>query len=137
MLLICKYHFFFLILHWALKLDLHRHGLSKSAALQAIVKAQRDKWPTLVHGKFTSKTTMATMCAALLNQELGFTIHISEPVQSDHPEGQDEGQVPGSPDENPSQTVATESVDQPVEGVVTGSEEAVIDSNEQGVFMVP
>jgi hypothetical protein len=57
-----------------LKQHLHRQGLSKRA-LQGIVNAQKEKWPASAHGKFTSKTNMTTMCAALLNPEFGFTIH--------------------------------------------------------------
>ncbi|KAH9022363.1 hypothetical protein EDB83DRAFT_2320310 [Lactarius deliciosus] len=57
------------------------------------------------------------MCAALLDQELGFTVRVRalEPV----PESQDEGRVQGSSDENPST----------VEGVATTSEGATIESN--------
>jgi hypothetical protein len=96
-------------------------------SLQGFVNAQKDKWPTSVYGKFTQKTNMATMRVVLLDRELGFTFRISDSVQSNLPEGQDEGQVKGSPDEN--QTMATASVDQPVDGVV-------IDSNKPGVFVL-
>ena len=75
---------------------------------------------------------MATTRAALLNQELGFTIHTLEPVRSNLPEEHDEGQVQGSPkapNENPSQTMAVASTDQTVKG-------AAIDSNKPGVFML-
>ncbi|KAI9430465.1 hypothetical protein H4582DRAFT_2210420 [Lactarius indigo] len=89
------------------------HGLSKTA-LQHIVKSQIEKWPTLTLGKLTSKTNMATICVALLDQELGFTIRAS----ALEPESQDEGQVQGS-SENPST----------VEGVATASKVATIDSN--------
>ncbi|KAH9180838.1 hypothetical protein EDB89DRAFT_2122493 [Lactarius sanguifluus] len=64
------------------------HGLSKPA-LQHIVKSQKDKWPASVHGNFTQKT----MRAVLLGRELGFTIRVSEPMQSNLLEGQDEGQI--------------------------------------------
>lgn len=112
------------------KLDLHRHGLSKPA-LQGIVNTQKDKWPTLTLGRFTQKTTKATIRAALLDRELGFTIHTSksEPVQSHPPEGHDEGQVQGSPNDNSSQTLAAASTDQTVQG-------AAIDLNEPGTFML-
>jgi hypothetical protein len=75
---------------------------------------------------------MATMRAALLDRELGFTIHVSESEQSNLPEGQDEEEVRGSPNEN--QTMATVSADRPVEGVAI--EGAAIDSNEPGVFVL-
>jgi hypothetical protein len=58
---------------------------------------------------------MATMCAALLNQELGFTICILEPVQSNPSEGNDKGQAQGSPNETLSQ-MTVESTDQTVKG---------------------
>ncbi|KAH9007632.1 hypothetical protein EDB85DRAFT_1904877 [Lactarius pseudohatsudake] len=51
---------------------------------------------------------MATMRAALLDPEHGFTVQISEPVQS---EGQDDGQVRRSPNKSRSQSVATASAD--------------------------
>ncbi|KAI9445666.1 hypothetical protein BJY52DRAFT_1315735 [Lactarius psammicola] len=73
---------------------------------------------------------MATMRAALLDQELGFTIRILDPVQSDLPEGQDEGQVQGSPDGSLSQTTAAVSAGQTIEGLETASEGAANDSNE-------
>ena len=121
---------FLLISFHLFKLDLHRHGLSKPA-LQGIVDTQKNKWPTSTLGRFTQKTTKATMRAALLNRELGFTIHTSEsePVQSHPPEGHDEGQVRGIPNENPSQTMAAASTEQTVQG-------AVIDSNKPGTFML-
>ncbi|KAH9020442.1 hypothetical protein EDB85DRAFT_1896160 [Lactarius pseudohatsudake] len=67
------------------------------------------------------------MCAVLLDQELGFTIRISEPNLL---EGQDEGQVQGSSDVNQSQTVAAVSADRTVEGAATASSRAAIDSDE-------
>jgi hypothetical protein len=105
--------------------DLHRHGLSKPA-LQGIVNTQKDKWPTSALGKFTQKTTMATMRAAFLDQELGFTIRVLEPVQSNLPDGHDEGQVQGSPNENLSQTMAAASADRTVK----------VNLNKPGMFML-
>ncbi|KAH9178191.1 hypothetical protein EDB89DRAFT_1152073 [Lactarius sanguifluus] len=89
------------------------HGASK-ATLQQIIKRQKEKWPTLTLGKLSQKTNKATMCAALLDQELGFTVRARalEPV----PESQDEGRVQGSSDENPST----------VEGVATANDRHVV-----------
>ena len=47
------------------------------------MKAHREKWPTAVHGKFTEKTNMRTMCAVLLDRALGFTIHIPSTLVSE------------------------------------------------------
>ncbi|KAH9024357.1 hypothetical protein EDB85DRAFT_2181664 [Lactarius pseudohatsudake] len=123
-------------------------GLSKPA-LQGIVGAQKDKWPASVHGKFTQKTNMATMRAALLDPEHGFTVQILEPVQS---KGQDDGQIGRKPTQtsqttampywphalqatisryrgggNKDQAVAALSADWPVEGLAT--EGVAINSN--------
>ncbi|KAH9025767.1 hypothetical protein EDB84DRAFT_1563965 [Lactarius hengduanensis] len=89
------------------------HGLSK-AALQNIIKSQKKKWPTLTLGKLTRKMTIATMCTALLDDELGFTIRVRalEAVPKSR-------EVQGSSNENLST----------VEGVATASEGATIDPN--------
>ena len=104
-----------------------RHGLSKPG-LQDIVNAQKDKWPVSVYGKFTQKTNMATMRAALLDPELGFIIQVldSESAQPNLnlPEVQDEGRVLERSDE--SQTTAVVDVNQPAEGVVIDSGEFVM-----------
>ena len=102
-----------------------RHGLSKPG-LQDIVNAQKDKWPVPVYGKFTQKTNMATMRAALLDPELGFVIPVldSESVQPNLPEVQDEEQTLERSDE--SQTTALVEVNQPVEGVAIDSGEFIM-----------
>lgn len=72
------------------------------------------------------------MRSALLDRELGFTIHTSEsePVQSHPHEGHDEGQVQGSlSNKNLSRTTATASTDQTIQ-------EAAIDLNKPGTFVL-
>jgi hypothetical protein len=78
---------------------------------------------------------MATMRAALLDQELGFTIHVLESAQSQSnlpaSEGQDEGQE--SPGDN--QTMAAVSADQLAEGVVV-HQGVAIDVGKPGAFVL-
>jgi hypothetical protein len=132
-----------------LKLHLHRQGLSKKA-LQGIVNAQKEKWPASAHGRFTSKTKMTTMRAALLNPEFGFTIHravidLNKPggyltchciiahcfPLDDHSailaHSSDDQQAQGSHDVD--QDVTAASADQPVERAVT-------DVNEPGELVL-
>ncbi|KAH8979324.1 hypothetical protein EDB83DRAFT_2327163 [Lactarius deliciosus] len=87
--------------------DLSTQARAFKPALQHIVKSQKDKWPT------------------------------SAPMQSNLLEGQDDGQVQGSSDENQSQIVPAVSVDRTVEGAATASSGAAIDSNEPVVTAMP
>ncbi|KAF8257787.1 hypothetical protein EI94DRAFT_1816931 [Lactarius quietus] len=95
------------------------HGLKKSA-LQGIVHAQIDKWPSSVYGRYTSKTNMTTLRAALLNPEFGFTIQDDFNEPDDHRARSSDDQQ-GSPDND--QAVTATSADQPIQGAAADSNE--------------